>query len=411
MGRLMHDAYGIGLAATQVGVMHRLLVYRTELEGSVAALVNPVLEWSSKDKETSEEGCLSLPGVGVDVERPVHVRVSRARRARQADPRRGVRPGGARDPARDGPPRRRADPRPHLARPAQAGHAHPPRAARAATARLEKRLPRHHGVRGGRAAGARRLRAPSAARRHPARRQAGPRPEARAAARRGAGARARDRGHPARGPARAGGAASDRGRRARGAHHLRVRRADQGAAAQRLRDDQRAPVAAAALARGGADRARDHGRRRRDRRGDHARDRGLGLRRRSTRSAREPIHARRRLRHARARGWRRSARDLLVKVLDERPTPVEQDESQVTYANKIGPRERALDPTQTPEQVERTIRALRPHIGSRLPLPDGTLPRRDRRARRRPDPRPRRRPGPHRRATGCCSTATAARSS
>jgi peptide deformylase len=38
--------------------------------------VNPVLEWSSKDKETSEEGCLSLPGVGVDVERPVHVRVT-----------------------------------------------------------------------------------------------------------------------------------------------------------------------------------------------------------------------------------------------------------------------------------------------------------------------------------------------
>jgi len=75
MGHLMHDAYGIGLAATQVGVMHRVLVYRTELEGTVAALVNPVLEWSSKDKEPSEEGCLSLPGVSVEVERPVHVRV------------------------------------------------------------------------------------------------------------------------------------------------------------------------------------------------------------------------------------------------------------------------------------------------------------------------------------------------
>ena len=124
MGRLMHDAYGIGLAATQVGVMHRLLVYRTELEGAVAALVNPVLEWASKDKETSEEGCLCLPGVGVEVERPVHVRVARAGRARQADPRRGLRPRGARDPARDGPPGRRPDPRPHLARPAQAGHAH-----------------------------------------------------------------------------------------------------------------------------------------------------------------------------------------------------------------------------------------------------------------------------------------------
>jgi peptide deformylase len=75
MGRLMHDAYGIGLAATQLGVMHRLLVYRTELEGEVAALVNPVLEWSSKDKEPAEEGCLSLPGVVVEVDRPVYVRV------------------------------------------------------------------------------------------------------------------------------------------------------------------------------------------------------------------------------------------------------------------------------------------------------------------------------------------------
>jgi peptide deformylase len=75
MGKLMHDAYGIGLAATQLGVMHRLLVYRTELEGEIAALVNPVLEWSSKEKESAEEGCLSLPGVVVEVDRPVHVRV------------------------------------------------------------------------------------------------------------------------------------------------------------------------------------------------------------------------------------------------------------------------------------------------------------------------------------------------
>jgi peptide deformylase len=75
MGELMHDAYGIGLAATQVGVMHRLLVYRTEMEGAVAALVNPVVEWSSKETESAEEGCLSLPGVAVEVERPVHVRV------------------------------------------------------------------------------------------------------------------------------------------------------------------------------------------------------------------------------------------------------------------------------------------------------------------------------------------------
>jgi peptide deformylase len=75
MGHLMHDAYGIGLAATQLGVMHRVLVYRTELEGAVAALVNPELEWASKEKESAEEGCLSLPSVVVEVERPVHVRV------------------------------------------------------------------------------------------------------------------------------------------------------------------------------------------------------------------------------------------------------------------------------------------------------------------------------------------------
>ncbi len=76
MGRLMQNAYGIGLAATQVGVMHRLLVYRTELEGAIAALVNPVLEWASGASEGAEEGCLSLPGVAVEVDRPIHVRVS-----------------------------------------------------------------------------------------------------------------------------------------------------------------------------------------------------------------------------------------------------------------------------------------------------------------------------------------------
>jgi len=76
MGALMGDALGIGLAAPQVGIPHRLLVYRIASEGQPAALVNPKIEWSSRDKETAEEGCLSLPGVHVDVERPVHVRVS-----------------------------------------------------------------------------------------------------------------------------------------------------------------------------------------------------------------------------------------------------------------------------------------------------------------------------------------------
>src|SRR5919197_1219731 len=66
MGSIRHDSLGIGLAATQVGVLHRLLVYRVEHESPVNALVNPVIEWSGKDKEVLEEGCLSLPGVNVD---------------------------------------------------------------------------------------------------------------------------------------------------------------------------------------------------------------------------------------------------------------------------------------------------------------------------------------------------------
>ena len=75
MGQLMHDALGIGLAATQVGVMHRVLVYRVEPDAPVAALVNPMIEWTSEEREPLEEGCLSLPGVLVEVERPIHVRV------------------------------------------------------------------------------------------------------------------------------------------------------------------------------------------------------------------------------------------------------------------------------------------------------------------------------------------------
>jgi peptide deformylase len=75
MGQLMHDALGIGLAATQVGVMHRVLVYRVEQDAPVAALVNPEIEWASSDTELMDEGCLSLPGVLVEVERPIHVRV------------------------------------------------------------------------------------------------------------------------------------------------------------------------------------------------------------------------------------------------------------------------------------------------------------------------------------------------
>jgi peptide deformylase len=76
MGELMNDALGIGLAATQLGVMHRVLVYRVQPDAPLGVLINPEIEWKGGEVETMEEGCLSLPGVGVDVERPLHVLVS-----------------------------------------------------------------------------------------------------------------------------------------------------------------------------------------------------------------------------------------------------------------------------------------------------------------------------------------------
>jgi len=76
MGILMHHALGIGLAAPQVGIAHRVIVYRVEPDSPVVALVNPDIEWFSRDEEVSEEGCLSLPMIHVDVERPVAVLVN-----------------------------------------------------------------------------------------------------------------------------------------------------------------------------------------------------------------------------------------------------------------------------------------------------------------------------------------------
>jgi peptide deformylase len=75
MGELMIDALGVGLAANQVGVLNRVLVYRVHQQAPVAALINPEIEWSGREDEILEEGCLSLPAVHVDVERPVFVRV------------------------------------------------------------------------------------------------------------------------------------------------------------------------------------------------------------------------------------------------------------------------------------------------------------------------------------------------
>jgi peptide deformylase len=75
MAGIMRDAVGVGLAAPQLGISQRLLVYKIGSDAPLITLVNPELEWRSEDLETVEEGCLSIPSVAVDVERPVHVRV------------------------------------------------------------------------------------------------------------------------------------------------------------------------------------------------------------------------------------------------------------------------------------------------------------------------------------------------
>jgi peptide deformylase len=75
MAGIMNDAYGVGLAAPQLGISQRLLIYRVGPDAPVIVLANPEIEWAGDDSEVLDEGCLSIPGITVDVERPVHVRV------------------------------------------------------------------------------------------------------------------------------------------------------------------------------------------------------------------------------------------------------------------------------------------------------------------------------------------------
>ncbi|HUE28852.1 MAG TPA: methionyl-tRNA formyltransferase [Solirubrobacteraceae bacterium] len=65
--------------------------------------------------------------------------------------------------------------------------------------------------------------------------------------------------------------------------------------------------------------------------------------------------------------------DLLVRTLDERPPCVEQDDALATYADKLTAADRKLDPSRSPAELERMVRALSPHIGAQVELPDGTL--------------------------------------
>jgi peptide deformylase len=73
---IMRDGLGIGLAATQLGVLRRLLVFQAGPESEPTALVNPEVEWLSEEMAVAEEGCLSLPRVSMDVERPLFARFS-----------------------------------------------------------------------------------------------------------------------------------------------------------------------------------------------------------------------------------------------------------------------------------------------------------------------------------------------
>jgi peptide deformylase len=75
MSRLMVDASGVGLAATQVGVLRRVFVFRPRDEEVTSVVVNPRIVEHGGESETDEEGCLSLQGILVPVERDVRVTV------------------------------------------------------------------------------------------------------------------------------------------------------------------------------------------------------------------------------------------------------------------------------------------------------------------------------------------------
>jgi peptide deformylase len=74
MIKIMDDAPGIGLAAPQLGVVRRLLVYQVH-DDEPHALVNPEIVWHSDETDVHDEGCLSLPDVVVPVERALRIRV------------------------------------------------------------------------------------------------------------------------------------------------------------------------------------------------------------------------------------------------------------------------------------------------------------------------------------------------
>jgi peptide deformylase len=78
MFETMYDAPGIGLAATQIGVAKRVVTMdlaKKEGEKEPRVFINPEITWSSDEKSTYEEGCLSIPEIHEDVDRPARVKV------------------------------------------------------------------------------------------------------------------------------------------------------------------------------------------------------------------------------------------------------------------------------------------------------------------------------------------------
>jgi peptide deformylase len=75
MLRLMADANGVGLAANQVGVVRRVFVFQPDAEAEPTAVINPVITERGEETATDQEGCLSMQGVQVPVERASAVRL------------------------------------------------------------------------------------------------------------------------------------------------------------------------------------------------------------------------------------------------------------------------------------------------------------------------------------------------
>lgn len=76
MFETMYDANGVGLAATQVDIHERIIVIDvSEERDQPLVLINPELVWTSEEHVSNEEGCLSVPGIYDEVDRPERVRV------------------------------------------------------------------------------------------------------------------------------------------------------------------------------------------------------------------------------------------------------------------------------------------------------------------------------------------------